>query len=496
MSRTRKSLLLALALAGGCTGQPAKLAEKPIVEKTVEAPAKDPETKPAAPKEPPPPSAPAKPFSSPKTTWAELGNGLSLASRTSRGLPLVRLRLAVAAGSAVDGEKTGLASVCANAMATSAARALSEIGLDLRVDVNADRVTYGVTTTRADFEAAVGVLATVVTKPSLGQKDVEVAGRNLAERALDRPKSDGLFNALAVLHQDLFTLPSEHHPYASHAATAEEIGKITAKDCSAYQRRYFVPKNTLLAASGEITPEELRKTAEKSLGSQRGSAPAAPSFTDPMPPESTKITLVDQPGKSRSDIVVGALAPKQDEQGFAAFLVAAQVLAGPVHGRLAATKTTYDVLPFAFGPSILYTHTTTSPESTGAALKAVLDATTRLASETPAEDEIEIAKTSLAGARAVASSRPDADVDELCDLFIQKRPDDARAELARATRDSTAIAMTKIFAEHVREEHLIIVVTGDAAALGPLLQPFGEVKVVDPSRHYARIRTLPRTSPP
>ena len=223
-----------------------------------------------------------------------------------------------------------------------------------------------------------------------------------------------------------------------------------------------------------------------------------------MPPESTKITLVDHPGEKQSEIVIGSLAPSRDEASHGAFLVAAGILGGPYTGRLheslgeqkkLATGVASAILPFANGPSIFYTYARTNNESTGETLGALLDATERLATETPSEAEIEIAARSFTAARAVASSAPGHDADELCDLWLEKRPDEAPSELLRAMRECTPVAATKIFSEHVRKDHLIIVVSGDSAILGPLLQPFGEIKVVDPTRHFTRSRTLPAAPP-
>ena len=36
----------------------------------------------------------------------------------------------------------------------------------------------------------------------------------------------------------------------------------------------------------------------------------------------------------------------------------------------------------------------------------------------------------------------------------------------------------------------MLVVAGDAAVIGPMLSHFGQVKVVDPTRNFERIRTI------
>ena len=46
-------------------------------------------------------------------------------------------------------------------------------------------------------------------------------------------------------------------------------------------------------------------------------------------------------------------------------------------------------------------------------------------------------------------------------------------------------------AEHVREGHAVIAVTGDAERIGPVLSHFGDVVVYNPEKEFERVRTIP-----
>ncbi|MDI1452084.1 pitrilysin family protein [Polyangium sp. 6x1] len=511
---TRVLGLLALLVAG-CPGQtvaPPPL-HTPPPAKTADAKPKEPEAAPE-PKEPPPDAAPPRPFSAPKTTSVELKNGLRVVSLLDRAVPVVHLRVAVLAGTAVDGERTGLSAICARAVASSGAGALDAIelrkrleglGASLSVDLNPDRVVYGISVHAPRFAEAAELVASVLGRPRLDPKEIERVQAALAERAAEKARSDGAWGALMALHRDLFALPSEHHPYASFDATAEEIAQIKPADCKEYHRRHFVPKNMIAAITGDVPADEVRKVAEKHLGPLSGRVAPALSFTDPMPPESTKITLVDRPGSTQSEIVVGSLGPKESEPTYAAFAAAAEVLGGAVTGRLAAdlrdqkglaSRVFAETVPFANGPSAFYVYTKTNDERTGEALTAVLEKLRALTQEAPSPREMDVAARFLGSARAVSTSRPGARADELCDLGARELPDEALDERVAAIRALSPEAAAKAFAEHVRPGHAVVVVAGDAASVGPLLQRFGEVKVVDPTRHFARIRTLPAAAAP
>jgi predicted Zn-dependent peptidase len=510
----RASVIAALAgaLAFGCSGQTSATHSPPRLSAPAAGAPGSVASAPKEPRDPPPPSGPARPYTSPKTTWTKLGNGLEVATRIDRAVPIVHLRIAALAGSAMDGERTGLAAVCAKAIAQSGAGAMDDralrgkleaLGATLRVDVDASRAVYGLSVAKDRLDEAMDLLAQITTRPRLGAADVERVRKQAAAAAASLSREDADWAAMMVLYEDLFTLPSEHHPYASYGARAEEIEKIKPADCKDYHRRLFVPKNMLVAATGDIKPEEVAAAAKKSFGALRGGEAQSLSLTDPMPPASLKVTLVDRPGSTQSVVVVGTLGPKREEATHAPFLVAAQLLGGPFTGRLyldlrearGLSYITYaSVDELAGSPSVFYAYAATETKSAGAALEGLLGHLRKLAEAVPEGEEIETAANFLVGIRSVDMSRPGASTAEIVQLWANRLPDDAPDTLAKAMREATPEAVTKAFSEHGRAGHAIVVVVGDAAVTGPLLQRFGEVKIVDPTRGFARVRTLRQKS--
>ncbi len=505
MNRVLRSFIFTTLVATGCGGTtPAK-----IVTATKDKPAPVlPEAEPPAPKEPPPGSAPARPFTPAPATWAELPNGLKIVSRRDRAVPIAHLRIAVLAGSSVDGERTGLSSLCSQAAASSGAGALSDtefasklesLGATLKVEVDTDQVVYGLSVVKDRLGEAFDLLSQIVAKPRLKDEDVVRIQKRLAEEAADNARGDGRWGAKMVLFRDLFVLPSEHHPYASYDATADDLGKLKPADCKNWHRQYFVPANMLVAASGDVDPAELKTAVTKGLGGMRKGAAPTISFTDPMPPASMKITLVDRPGSTQSEIMIGTLGPKENEPGYASFVVADQVLGGAFTGRLfrdvrekrgLAYLTFSSLYTFANGPSVFYLYGQTQNSSTADTLSALIEHAEKMKTEAPSAAEIETASRFLVGWRALNSGMPGRTANEFTESWAHKQSDDAQEELMKSIRQATPDSVRKVFAEHVREGHFIVVVSGDATSVGPMLQSFGEVKVVDPTKNFARIKTL------
>jgi len=511
MNRWSCSLILAaLGLAMGCGSTPKK-DPMPIGKNNV-PPVASVEDKPVEPKEPPPDSLPPKQSAPIAATWAELPNGLKLVTRRNRSTPAVQLRVAVLAGSSTDGEFTGLSSLCGRAVTSSGTAALSDLelqskleglGASLDVDVDPDRLVYRLSVVSDRVADALDILAQIVTKPRLGEKDVARTQKELSETAAENARGDGQWGIEMVLHRDLFELPTEHHPYASYGATVEDLAKIKPTACKEWHRKYFVPSNMLVAAAGDIEADRLKSLAQKAFGKMpKGTAPST-SFVDPMPPSGMKITLVDRPGSIQSEIAVGTLGPKESDTNYASFVVADQVIGGSFTGRLSLdlregqgltyrTGSFFNV--YTNGPSVFYLYAQTQNETTGKALAAILDHAQKLTEEAPTNTELETASRFLVGDRAITRGHPRFAATELCELWVHKQSDDSADELDKLIRKTSAAEVRKAFSEYVREGHLIVVVAGDAAIIGSALQVFGEVKIVDPTKNFARIKTLPPTA--
>lgn len=509
MNRRFHSLLVTTVLGLGCSGTHRNTHSTLPKDKPSTAVAS---AEPAAPKEPPPESMPARQVASIPATWAELPNGLKIVSRRNRSIPVVQLRIAVLAGSSVDGENTGLSAMCAKSVAASGAGTMNDtelqgkleaLGATLDVDVDPDRVVYGLSVVSDRLGEAFDLLAQVVSKPRLSETDITRLQKQLAEEAEENARGDGRWGMLMTLHRDLFALPTEHHPYASYDATADDFNKLKPSACKDWHRKYFVPSNMLVAAAGEVEPERLRTIAAKGLGALKKAVAPVLSFTDPMPPSSMKITLVDRPGSTQSEVAVGTLGPKETDAAYAPFVVAGQLIGGAFTGRLSldlrekqglAYLTGSWLYAYANSPSLFYLYAQTQNDSTGKTLTAMLDHAQALATESPTAAEVETASRFLVGSRAMDRGHPRNAIAELFESWAHKQSEDAADELDKSIRRVGPDEVRRGFAEFARPGHLIVVVAGDAASVGPTLQSFGEVKVVDPTKNFARTKTLPSSS--
>jgi len=496
MTTLRPTFALLLALVAGCA---AELPPSPP-PLTGALPARDTTPPPPPAREAPPSSATARPFRFPRVAWTELPGGLKLGTLAGKGGPLVHVRVVIGAGRAADGERPGLAAMTAQLLAGGAAAArLASLGAGLSVDTGIDATTLGLAVTRDHLGEALDALGALVARPQWAPAELDRLKKRESRRLAALARDDGAWGASVMLYRDLFSLPSEHHPYATWSATPEDIDKLTAADCRAFHRGFYVPRNTFVVVSGDAPPDAVGPLVQKAFAALSGGDATALSFTDPTALEARKITLVDRPHSPESEVLVGVLGPPRADRSFAAFTVASQILGG-AGGRIEADlrdkrgivlSARSQVTEVAHGPTVLVTRASAPAARTGAVLQALLDHTAALAGRAPDADEVEAVQRALAGAFAVRLDAPGAFAAEVTRLRIlglpDERPDGDRKELG----DVTPPLVLKAAGDHLRAGHESIVVAGDAAVIGPVLAHFGEVKVVDPTRGFARVRTLP-----
>jgi predicted Zn-dependent peptidase len=432
-----------------------------------------------------------------------------VATIPSKALPIVHVRVVVLGGAAADGERPGLASITAQLLEDGGAGGrssrdlvtrLASLGGELRIYTGPDDTVLALAITKDRMAEGIGLLGDLVARPQLSPAELDKLKKRRAERAADAARTNGAWSASMVLYKDLFSMPAEQHPYAAYAATPEEIARITAADCTAYHRRYFVPKNTLVVVAGDTTPDDAKRAVEKAFAGWAGGEPPAISFGEPLPRDKRKITLVDRPKSAQSSVYVGVLGPERRDRDWAAFMVANQVLGGGMSGRLFADvrekqslaySTRSEIAELARGPSVMTAFAGTQTAKTGLTLAALLDNLERLARTAPDDEEVDRAARYLADVQAVRFETFGAVADEIVHLKVMGLPEDHDDAFRRELGEVTPALVLKAASERIHPGREVIVVTGDAAVVGPMLSRFGEVKVLDPTREFARERTIP-----
>jgi predicted Zn-dependent peptidase len=278
------------------------------------------------------------------------------------------------------------------------------------------------------------------------------------------------------------------HPY-SRTATGEvqDVQSLTVKDMKEWWGTYARPDLAVMIISGDIEPKEAMKLAEASLGSWKANGPK-PQKTLPaiVAPEKTHIYLVDQPGNTQSQILVGQPGLiRQNPEYFASRLVSsyfgwgfdsrlnksirvAKGLTYGVWGSYAAQRFAGD---FKVG-------TFSKTETTVQAVKAVLDEITRLKNVGPTESELECSRSYILGSFVGQRETPQQIARDLWLVESQGLSDDYLERMLSAIAKTTKADCEKVVRGTLTPDKEIVVVVGQADQLKADLEKIAPVTVV------------------
>jgi zinc protease len=246
----------------------------------------------------------------------------------------------------------------------------------------------------------------------------------------------------------------------------------------------MTPKNALLIASGDVDPDAFAKAAERAFGGWQGEKPEAPRFSEPMPETERHLYLVDRPGSGQAQVMVGRLGPERQTPDWPSLAVLNQVLGGGVAGRLFLDVREKRPVPIVLSAG---TQTNKAPQ----AVQALLDNLERMGKSPPTAAEIETASRYLSDSFLFKTETAGALADMTAKLSVLSLPDDYYDEYRKAVRSIDGPSAVAKAGKFFSNDHVVIVVAGDAEKLAQRLTHFAKVIIVDPQKAFAPGRMLP-----
>jgi zinc protease len=412
-----------------------------------------------------------------------LANGLTVLHHHNPALPLVAAELVVKSGSDANPvEQPGLASFTAQMLdqgtasrdATQIADQAARLGATLGAGSSADASTLAVSALRANFGAALALLADVALHPTFPAAEVE---RQRASRAGDLAQRRESATAVAAT-VEAAALYGARHPYGfDQLGTAAALGATSRADLLGFWQGHYVPNNAALVVSGDLTTSELKQLAETHFGAWRP-APVAPATAGPTSTTRARVVLVDKPGAPQTALRLSSIGPARATPDYAALQVMNGALGGMFSSRLNNNLReekgyTYGVHsgfryrrlpgPFAIAASV-------RTDVTGPAVSEMLREVDRMSARPMTKAELSNARDaqvlSLPGQfetnLGIGAS--------LANIYVYDLGPDYYATLAPRLAGVTAGQVQAVAGRYLRPERLIVIGVGDTAHIAPQLE--------------------------
>ena len=249
----------------------------------------------------------------PQVQETRLSNGLRVLLLERHSAPIVNAALVVDAGFAADNvAKAGLAALTLVMMDEGTKTRdtfqivdeLDSLGANVTTGSSLDQSMVYLEALPMNLERSLDVFADIILNPSFPPDMLEITRKQrLAQIAQEKARPDGA--ARRVIGRLLY---GEGHAYGlptTGSGYEKTVAAMTREDLQAWHRTWFLPNNSTLIVTGDVTMKTLLPQLERAFGKwARGEAPKKQ--IAPVPRTAgKKVYLIDKPDAPQSLIVVG-----------------------------------------------------------------------------------------------------------------------------------------------------------------------------------------------
>jgi zinc protease len=342
-------------------------------------------------------------------TW-QTSNGARVLFVGAPDLPMVDVRVVFDAGSARDGDHSGLASLTNGMIAQGAgewsadtiAERLESVGAKLGTGAARDMawVSLRTLTRQPAMDTAIQTLAKLLAQPTFTEADFQRVRENRLV-GLRQDEQDPSTVGQKAVYREIFGT----HPYAADpGGSLQTVSAIERHNLVDFHRRYYVARNAVVAIVGDLSRSQAQSVAEQvmtGLAAGEHAAPVPPVADLPsgaverlaFPSVQTHI-YAGQPGMSRGDPDYFPLYVGNHILGGSGLV---SLLMEEVREKRGLSYSVYSYfLPMAErGPFLL--GLSTKNDQAEEARKVLMDTVNRFRDQGPTEDELAAAVKNITG---------------------------------------------------------------------------------------------------
>ena len=441
------------------------------------------------PSEPPPPLEAAD-VNFPAVGQDTLENGLRLVAVENHEQPVVSVRLYVPAGEVADPDgKTGVSNLTASVLdkgtesrsAEEIASTVEGVGGSLSVGASDDFGFVSASMLTKHLSTVMEVFADVVRNPTFPDDEFDNEKKRMLSRLEVQLSQPGTLASRQFRHRVYGA-----HPYGEEP-TPESVEAVGREDLAAFHRERYTPAGALLVVAGDLDREEAREMAERYLGGWTGDAAPEPAMPEPPARDETRIYLVHRPGSVQSNIWVGHLGIRPDNEDVHAVEVANRVLGGGANARLFLilreekgwTYGAYSRFTSPRGQGYFAATAEVRSPVTDSALNEMLHQLHRIRDERVPGEELADAKSYLTGHFPLEIETPTQVASQVADALLRglgmEYLESYRSEISAVD----AAAVQEAARRYVRPERAAIVVVGDASQIHEKLEGIAPITLLD-----------------
>jgi len=422
-----------------------------------------------------------------------LSNGMRVFLLEDHELPLMHGLALVHTGNLFDPpDKHGLSQVMADVLRSGGTKSKTGDQIDEQLENLAAAVESNMDESSASLtfsalkESADQVLATfkeVLTDPEFRQEKIELELSQFRS-AIARRNDD----ANSIPDRELASIVyGRDTPYGWQIEYAD-LARIHRDDLIQFYRRFYFPKNIMLAVYGDFSSAEMKDKLEKMFGSWKSDQPPAPAFPAVSAKPAPGVYLAEKTDVTQTFFSMGELGGTLRDKDYPALAVAADILGQGFSSRLLSQIRTKLGYAYEIGASWAadYNHPgtfriagSTKSASTTETIEAAKVEIEKMRTTEVTERELAEAKDSVLNSFVFFFDSSAKTLNRVMRYEYFGYPKDFLFEYRKAIDSVTRADVLRVAKEHFRTENLTIVAVGNPKEFGKPLTALGKVNAID-----------------
>jgi zinc protease len=437
------------------------------------------------PSERPPRPLAARDVKFPPYAMRTLANGLQVIAVSHHEQPAVSLRLLIRAGGARDPrDKPGVAALAAAVMdqgtasrsAEQIATTIDSIGGVMGSGSGTDLSFIQAVVMKDSFNLALDLVSDIARTPAFAPEEIERQRQQMLS-GLKVSYEDAEYLAGVVFDRLVYGF----HPYGRpDSGTPQSIASITREDLVAFHKTWFGPNNAILAIVGDVSSEEAFAGAERAFGRWPKSDSNAPAATE-LPPPTRRLVVIDRPGAVQTEIRVGHTGLPRKHPDYVALDLAIKILGGEGGNRLHRVLRSERGLTYGASADTnglkdggdIVAETDTRSETTGEALRLVVDEMWRLQRQRVSQRELADAQAYLTGSFPLTIETPSAIALQILNAVFYGLDLEELQTFRERVNAITVDDIQRVAKTYLHPDRLSIVLVGDANVFAKQLAGVG-----------------------
>jgi zinc protease len=397
---------------------------------------------------------------------------------TSRALPLVSFSIALKTGSILDPEgMSGATRMLTRWMRRTAGgreaqvidTEIDALGGAFGADVSPSTLIFQGTVITRSLDGLMRIASDILARPGFAEAELERLRRETLAELTETLDDDRGLGRRWFRHRVFGA-----HPYArSVTGTASSIARIQGEDLKALYRRIVRPENLIFAFSGDIERARAEALAAQIRSQLQAGPPPDDSIGEPAVIPGRRLTFVDKPERTQTQILIGGLGTHPTDPDHLALHVANTVFGGTFTARLTQevrakrgwSYGAYSSLPIDRRRQAFSMWTFPKAEDAGPCIQLQLEMLHALRTKGITKKELAWAKKYLVRSHAFALDTASKRVGLLLDSALYGLPAGYYEEYIERIKGVSLEAANASVVQRLSEDDLLVTVVGTAAQI-------------------------------